>query len=55
MAYGERQPKDGEPGMTMTMYIHGEELAKLDRLKDAWGLKRNAALRRVLREAPEPE
>ena len=53
--YGFRQPVDGKEGMAMSMYIHISELKKLDELRAVWGLKRNAALRRLIVEGHQRE
>ena len=53
MAYGERRPAPGQRGMPMSMYIHEDELALLDKLKQFWGTNRNAALRQAIRLTAE--
>jgi hypothetical protein len=53
--YGARQPPVGKEGMAMSMYIHVSELKMLDELRSVWGLKRNAALRRLIVEGYQRE
>lgn len=46
--------KNAAEGRQLSFWLNNVELHKLERIAQASGEKRNAALRRIIREAAEP-